>query len=165
MKSKNRKMKKVILAISIISIAFSACKKEEIVEKPKAPTVLGSWKIIQTETTHELGHYGPYDPPVRDVDSRETLIVDHQNEFSTLDITTNSLTWTDVDLGSKLYNWEYANKLFSISSSDTTMDYHVINLTTNSFVFFIKDFRTYNDSTNLVAYEEYEYVYHLDRTE
>lgn len=156
-------MKRIALVVSALLLLLTACKKEEEVAGPALPTVIGSWEIVKTETTHELGHYGPYDPPVREVDSRETLIIDHQNNFSTIDVTTNSLTWTDFGLDPKLYNWEYEGDVFSLTSTDTTLDYHVIELTLNSFVFFIKDFRTYNDSTNLIAYEEYEYVYHLDK--
>ena len=110
-----------------------------------------------------MGHYGPYDPPVREIDSRQTVIIDHQNEFSTLDVSSSSLIWTDVDSLPKTYNWAYENMLFTLTDSDTTIEYHVTELTSQTFVFFIKDFRTYNDSTDFVAYEEFEYVYHLDK--
>ena len=53
--------------------------------------------------------------------------------------------------------------LFTLTDTDTTLEYHVTELTSQTFVFFIKDFRTYNDSTDFVAYEEFEYVYHLDK--
>ena len=105
-----------------------------------------------------------YDPPVREIDSRETHIIDHQNNFSTINILSDSLTWTEVnDSMPKEYSWEYQNMMFSLTNNDTTLDYYVTELSSQNFTFFIKDFRTYNDSTNLVAYEEYQYVYHLNK--
>jgi len=154
-------MKKLLVAAVLFTILVLSCKKEEVVEKSNSP--IGLCEIVQTETTHELGHYGPYDPPVREIDSRQTVIIDHQNVFSTLDVSSNLLTWTDVDSVPKVYHWEYENELFSLTRNDSTLAYHVIDLTSESFVFFIKDFKTYNDSTDLIAYEEFEYVYHLNK--
>ena len=153
-------MRLLFFLMSITFLSLTSCKKDDS-NQIKAPTVLGDWEIIKTETTHELGHYGPYDPPVRDISSRITTIVDHQDVFSTVEVSATSVRWTNVDAPAKIYNWEYENNLFSLTDTDTTLVYHVNELTTDSFVFFIKDFRTYNDSSNLVAYEEYQYVYHL----
>ena len=92
---------------------------------------------MQTETTHELGHYGPYDPPVREIDSRETHIIDHQNNFSTINILSDSLTWTEVnDSMPKEYSWEYQNMMFSLTNNDTTLDYYVPDLSSQNFIFY-----------------------------
>ena len=155
-------MKRILFSLSLLILSITSCKKDDSEEAVISP-VIGLWEITQTATTHELGHFGPYDPPVRDIDSRQTVIIDHQNEFSTLDVSSSSLIWTDVDSLPKTYNWAYENMLFTLTDSDTTLEYHVTELTSQTFVFFIKDFRTYNDSTDFVAYEEFEYVYRLDK--
>jgi len=199
-------MKKVILSIFVLTVVFSACKKDEIsgckdqtacnynsnatvsasctyaedyldcddvclndtdgdgiCDENEVPKIIGTWQIVQTQTTHELGHYGPYDPPVRVIDSRETLAIDHQNNFTLVDISSSSLTWVEFDSIPAIYTWEQTADIFSISSVDTVLDYHIIELTDETFVFFIKDFNTYNDSTDLVAYEEFQYTYLLEK--
>lgn len=156
-------MRVLTFSLMFLLLVFSSCKKDEVADKIYSPTVIGSWEIVQTATTHELGHYGPYDPPVRDVDSRVTTTVDHQDKFETLDVSSASLTWTDLESASRMYNWEYENDIFTLTGTDTTLAYRVTELTSDTFVFFIKDHRVYNDSSNLVAYEEYQYVYHLSR--
>ena len=156
-------MKNILFLLSFIIIVLASCKKDEV-EPIYISPLIGLWEIVQTETTHELGHYGPYDPPVREIDSRETHIIDHQNNFSTINILSDSLTWTEVnDSMPKEYSWDYQNMMFSLTNNDTTLDYYVTELSSQNFTFFIKDFRIYNDSTNLVAYEEYQYVYHLNK--
>ena len=155
-------MKRILFSLSILILSITSCKKDES-EPAFVSPVIGLWQIVQTATTHELGHYGPYDPPVRVISSRETQTIDHQNDFTTLDILFDTLTWSVVDSFPKTYDWIYENMLFSLTDSDTTLEYHVTELTSQTFVFFIKDFRTYNDSTNLVAYEEFEYTYHLNK--
>lgn len=199
-------MKKVILSIFVLTVVFSACKKDEIsgckdqtacnynsnatvsasctyaedyldcddvcindtdgdgiCDENEVPKVISTWQIVQTQTTHELGHFGPYDPPVRVIDSRETLVVDHQNNLTIVDINENTATWDEYDSIPKLYNWVLTEDLFILESSTEELEYHIIELTDESFVFFIKDFRTYNDSTDLVAYEEFEYTYLLEK--
>ena len=155
-------MKKVILSIFALTVVFSACKKDEV-KKVEVPKIIGTWQIVQTQTTHELGHYGPYDPPVRVLDSRETLSVDHQNNFTIIDVSSSSLTWVEFDSIAAIYTWEQTEDIFSLSSVDTVLDYHIIELTDETFMFFIKDFNTYNDSTDLVAYEEFQYTYLLEK--
>ena len=199
-------MKKVILSIFVLTVVFSACKKDEIsgckdqtacnynsnatlsasctyaedyldcddvclndtdgdgvCDENEVPKVIGTWQIVQTQTTHELGHYGPYDPPVRVIDSRETLVVDHQNNLTTVEVNENSVTWDVYDSIPKLYNWALNEDLFILDSSTEELIYHITELTDERFIFFIKDFRTYNDSTDLVAYEEFEYTYVLEK--
>jgi hypothetical protein len=125
--------------------------------------VLGSWQVVQTQTTHELGHYGPYDPPERVIDSKETLTIDHQGNYTLIDVSSSSLTWTENDSIPVIHTWVQTADIFSLSSNDTTLDYRIIELTNDVFQFYIKDFRTYNDSTNLVAYEEFQYTYLLEK--
>lgn len=199
-------MKKVILSIFVLTVVFSACKKDEIsgckdqtacnynsnatvsasctyaedyldcddvcindtdgdgiCDENEVSKVIGTWQIVQTQTTHELGHFGPYDPPIRVIDSRETLVVDHQNNLTIVEINENTATWDEYDSIPKLYNWVLIEDLFILDSSTEELEYHIIELTDESFVFFIKDFRTYNDSTDLVAYEEFEYTYLLEK--
>ena len=199
-------MKKILLSVFVLTVVFSACKKDEIrgcmdqtacnynssatlaatctyaedyldcdsiclndedgdgiCDENEEPKVIGTWQIIQTQTTHELGHYGPYDPPVRVLDSRETLSVDHQNNFTIVDVSSSSLTWVEFDSIPAIYTWEQTDDIFSLSSVDTVLDYHIIELTDKTFMFFIKDFNTYNDSTDLVAYEEFQYTYLLEK--
>ena len=134
-----------------------------ICDENEVPKVISTWQIVQTQTTHELGHFGPYDPPVRVIDSRETLVVDHQNNLTIVEINENTATWDEYDSIPKLYNWVLIEDLFILDSSTEELEYHIIELTDESFVFFIKDFRTYNDSTDLVAYEEFEYTYLLEK--
>ena len=199
-------MKKVLLSIFVLSVVFSACKKDEIngcmdetacnysatatisatctyaedyldcdqvclndvdgdgiCDENEVPKILGTWQITQTQTTHELGHYGPYDPPVRIVDSRETLVVDHQSNLTIVDVNESSVTWDEYDSIPKLYNWTLNEDLFFLDSSTEELEYHVVELTDETFVFFMKDFSTYVDSTDLVAYEEFEYTYLLEK--
>lgn len=199
-------MKKVLLSIFVLSVVFSACKKDEIngcmdetacnynaaatisdactyaedyldcdevclndadgdgvCDENEVPKVLGVWQITQTQTTHELGHYGPYDPPVRIVDSRETLVIDHQNNLTIVEVNESSVTWDEYDSIPKLYNWTLNEDLFILDSSTEELVYHVVELTDETFVFFMKDFHTYVDSTDLVAYEEFEYTYLLEK--
>lgn len=199
-------MKKVLLSIFVLSVVFSACKKDEIngcmdetacnfiatatisatctyaedyldcdqvclndvdgdgiCDENEVPKILGTWQIAQTQTTHELGHYGPYDPPVRIVESRETLVVDHQSNLTIVDVNESSVTWDEYDSIPKLYNWTLNEDLFFLDSSTEELVYHVVELTDETFVFFMKDFRTYVDSTDLVAYEEFEYTYLLEK--
>jgi len=157
-------MRRILFITSVLLMVITACKKEEVEDESNSPAIIGLWEIVKTETTHELGHYGPYDPPTREIDTRQTVIIDHQKVFSTIDVSSGSLTWTEVGSESKVYHWEYENEIFSLTDNDTTLAYHVTELTPESFVFFIKDFKTYNDSTDLIAYEEYEYVYHLNKS-
>jgi len=82
-------MKRILFVIPVLLTGLISCKKELVEE---SNSLVGLWEIVQTETTHELGHYGPYDPPVREIDSRQTLIINHQNVFSTLDVSSNLLT-------------------------------------------------------------------------
>ena len=134
-----------------------------ICDENEVPKVIGTWEITQTHTTHELGHYGPYDPPVRIIDSRETLVIDHQNNLTVVEVNESTLSWDEYDSIPKLFNWELTEDLFTLISVAEEIEYHIVDLTDDTFIFFIKDFRTYNDSTNLVAYEEFEYTYVLDK--
>tara|TARA_B100000795_G_scaffold182797_1_gene138554 strand:+ start:472 stop:1080 length:609 start_codon:yes stop_codon:yes gene_type:complete len=134
-----------------------------ICDEYEVPKVIGTWQIVQTQTTHELGHYGPYDPPVRIVDSRETLVVDHQTNLTIVDVNEISVTWDVYDSIPKLYDWTLIDDLFVLNSSIEEIAYHVVELTDDSFEFFIKDFSVYNDSTSLIAYEEFKYTYLLEK--
>jgi len=157
-------MKRIAFTISILFIGLTSCKKE-VVEKSNSPAVIGLWEIVQTATTHEFGYLDYLDQDAeldKVVSSRVTTTVDHQNQFEVLDISKTSMTWTDPQSETKLYNWEYENNQFTLTGTDT-IKYHVTELTYDSFVFFIKDLRPYSDSTNLYAYEEYQYVYHLNK--
>jgi hypothetical protein len=199
-------MKKILLSVFVLTVVFSACKKDEIrgcmdqtacnynssatlaatctyaedyldcdsiclndedgdgiCDENEVPKVIGTWQIVQTQTTHELGHYGPYDPPVRIVDSRETLVVDHQTNLTIVDVNEMSVTWDIYDSIPKLYDWTLIDDLFVLNSSIEEIAYHVVELTDDSFEFFIKDFSVYNDSTSLIAYEEFKYTYLLEK--
>jgi hypothetical protein len=154
-------MKNVLLGFLVLTTLFLSCKKDE--KTKSSPTPIGTWQVVQSQTTHELGHYGPYDPPVREIDSRETLTIDHQSDFTIIDVSTSSLTWTDFDTAPVIHTWTQTDDLFSLTTSDTTLVYRIIELTDETFEFFIKDFRTYDDSTVNVAYEEFEYTYLLEK--
>jgi hypothetical protein len=145
------------------NVCLNDADGDGICDENEVAKILGTWEIKQTQTTHELGHYGPYDPPVREIDSRETLVVDHQNNLTVVEITENETSWNVFDSIPVVYSWEQTEDLFSLTSLDTLIDYHIVELTDDKFVFFIKDFRTYNDSTDLVAYEEFEYTYLLEK--
>ncbi|MDG1849967.1 MAG: hypothetical protein P8I82_05715 [Flavobacteriales bacterium] len=156
-------MRVLIFSLSILLLSFTSCKKDEVVDN--SPSVIGSWEIVQTATTHELGYLDHLDQDAildKVVNSRVTTTVDHQNQFEVLDISRASMTWTDLQSETKLYNWTFEGNLFTLMGTDT-MKYHVTELTYDSFVFFIKDLRPYSDSTKLYAYEEYQYVYHLNK--
>ena len=73
------------------------------------------------------------------------------------------MTWTDLQSETKLYNWTFEDNLFSLTNADTTLKYQVAELTYDSFVFSVKYLTPYSDSTKLFTYEEYQYVYHLNR--
>ncbi len=154
-------MKNVLLGFLVLTTLFLSCKKDE--KTKSSPTPIGTWQVVQSQTTHELGHYGPYDPPVREIDSRETLTIDHQSDFTIIDVSTSSLTWTEFDTAPVIHTWTQTDDLFSLTTSDTTLVYRIIELTDETFEFFIKDFRTYDDSTVNVAYEEFEYTYLLEK--
>ncbi|MDA8895440.1 hypothetical protein N9I98_03630 [Flavobacteriales bacterium] len=156
-------MKNAFVSLLVITGLFMSCKKDKETTATPAPMVLGSWQVVQTQTTHELGHYGPYDPPERVIDSKETLTIDHQGNYTLVDVSSSSLTWTDYDSIPVIHTWVQTADIFSLSSNDTTLDYRIIELTNDVFQFYIKDFRTYNDSTNLVAYEEFQYTYLLEK--
>tara|TARA_B110000977_G_C10886633_1_gene419678 strand:- start:164 stop:631 length:468 start_codon:yes stop_codon:yes gene_type:complete len=154
-------MKNVLLGFLVLTTLFLSCKKDK--KTKSSPTPIGTWQVVQSQTTHELGHYGPYDPPVREIDSRETLTIDHQSDFTIIDVSTSSLTWTEFDTAPVIHTWTQTDDLFSLTTSDTTLVYRIIELTDETFEFFIKDFRTYDDSTVNVAYEEFEYTYLLEK--
>ena len=83
--------------------------------------------------------------------------------FCSMKFSLSSLTWVEFDSIAAIYTWEQTEDIFSLSSVDTVLDYHIIELTDETFMFFIKDFNTYNDSTDLVAYEEFQYTYLLEK--
>ncbi len=199
-------MKKVLLSLFVLSVVFSACKKEEIkgctddtacnynanatvstsctyaqefldcddvclndadgdgiCDENEVPKIWGTWQLVQTQTTHELGHFTPFDPPVRIVDSRETLVVDHQSNLTILEVNEVSVSWDVYDSIPLVYNWELNEDLFILESTSEELMYHITELTDDSFEFFITDFSVYTDSTNLVAYEEFKYTYVLSK--
>ena len=51
-------------------------------------------------------------------------------------MSSSSLIWTDVDYLPKTYNWAYG--CFTLTDSDTTIEYHVTELTSQTFVFLLK---------------------------
>lgn len=156
-------MKNTFVSLLVITGLFMSCKKDKETTATPVPMVIGAWQVVQTQTTHELGHYGPYDPPERVIDSRETLTIDHQGNYALVDVSSSSLTWTEYDSIPVIHTWVQTDDIFSLSSNDTTLDYRIIELTNDVFQFYIKDFKTYNDSTNLVAYEEFQYTYLLEK--
>ena len=156
-------MRVLFFTLSILLLGFTSCKKDDATES--LPSITGTWELVQTATTHELGHIDNYTPFDKIVDTRVTTTVDHQKEYEVLEISNASMTWTDLSLETKLYNWTYDNNVFTLTGTDTTLAYRVTELTYDSFVFFIKDQRIYNDSTNLVAYEEYHDVYNLNKVD
>ena len=158
------KMRALFFSLSILLLGFTSCKKDEVTNN--SPSMIGSWEVVKTATTHELGHLDHLDQDdILDkvVDSRVTTTVDHQKQFEVLDISRTTLTWLDLQSETKMFNWEFENNKFTLLGTDTIINYNVSELTYNSFVFFAKDLRPYADSTNLYAYEEYQYVYHLSR--
>jgi hypothetical protein len=102
-------MKNVLLGFLVLTTLFLSCKKDE--KTKSSPTPIGTWQVVQSQTTHELGHYGPYDPPVREIDSRETLTIDHQSDFTIIDVSTSSLTWTEFDTAPVIHTWTQTDDL------------------------------------------------------
>ena len=51
-------MKNAFVSLLVITGLFMSCKKDNETTATPVPMVLGSWQVVQTQTTHELGHYG-----------------------------------------------------------------------------------------------------------
>ena len=49
-------MKNILFLLSFIIIVLASCKKDEV-EPIYISPLIGLWEIVQTEATHELGHY------------------------------------------------------------------------------------------------------------
>ena len=165
-------MKKLLLAVAVLAIVITACKKDNDSEPMNDSSLLiGNWEATSVLVEYEFGTLNLADTTIRIVEEEGTDDYDLPSGTMSLNFTQESVNLTSVD-GNVNGDWEYADEAlyitwYMVEDGEEIEVLEILNvdeLSSSSMVLSVEYYGSYPEDGE-IYYEEYNQIIHFDKAD
>jgi len=162
-------MKKLLLAVAVLAIAFTSCKKDEEPVSDES-LLLGTWDTQKVEEYYEYGYLYAEDTTIRIVLDYENQVYEPEQGELMLNFTSDSMFISEGGYAGEGYGWNYSNDILYLDytyTEDNEVEHDYISLLvetldSSSLIFSISGYYSYLEG-GVHYYEDEVIRYYFDK--